>query len=245
MTPDAPVALVTGTKRIGAAVGVALAERGFDVALGCHTSAEAADRAASRIRAMGRRALTLTADLASPPACRDLVARTVDACGRLDALVLLASQFVRTAFDDLDVDTWNAALAVDLSASFHCARAAVPHLRATRGRIVLFSDWVAASGRPRYRGFLPYYVAKRSVIALGEALALELAADGILVHTVAPGPIVPVAGSTAAEQQAVIDATPLGRWGGEDEVARIVLALVDAMFVTGETVRVDGGRHLR
>ena len=110
---------------------------------------------------------------------------------------------------------------------------------------MLFSDWVAASGRPRYRGFLPYYVAKRGVIALGEALALELAADGIRVHIVAPGPIVPVEGSTEVEQQAVVAATPLGRWGGEEAVSRLVDALLDSTFITGETVRLDGGRHLR
>lgn len=237
-------ALVTGAKRIGAAAGIALAERGYDVALAYRTSKAEAEVAADRVRALGRRAVTLGADLASPDACRALVARAVDALGRLDAAVLLASQFVRTPFDDLDVAAWDTALAVDLSASFHCARAAAPHLRRTGGRVVLFSDWVAASGRPRYKGYLPYYVAKRGVIALGEALALELAADGVLVHTVAPGPIVPAAGSTASEHEAVLAATPLGRWGGEAEVAHRVADLLGAGFVTGETVRIDGGRHL-
>jgi NAD(P)-dependent dehydrogenase (short-subunit alcohol dehydrogenase family) len=250
MTSDDPatatrVALVTGTRRIGGASAVALAECGFDVALAWHTSADAAEDAARRIRALGRRAVTLDADLARPDDCRALVSRTIDAFGRLDVLALFASRFERTAFDALDAAAWDAALAVDLSASFFCAQAATPHLRATRGRIVLVSDWVAVSGRPRYRGFLPYYVAKRGVLALGEALALELAGAGILVHTIAPGPIVPIAGSSGAEQQAVMAATPLGHWGGEAEVGRVVQALVESTFITGEAVRVDGGRHLR
>lgn len=244
MRLDSPVALVTGTRRIGGAIAVALAERGHDVALAYHTSHDAAEQAAARVRSLGRRAVTLDADLASADACRALVARTVDALGRLDALVLAASQFVRVPFDALDVAAWDAALAVDLHASFFCAQAAAPHLRASRGRIVLFSDWVAASGRPRYRGYTPYYVAKRGVIALGEALALELAPDGVRVHTVAPGPIVPVAGSTEAEQAAAMAATPLGHWGGEEEVARRVVDLLGSAFITGETVRLDGGRHL-
>jgi NAD(P)-dependent dehydrogenase (short-subunit alcohol dehydrogenase family) len=244
MDTDARAALITGAKRIGAAVGLELASRGYDVGLAWRTSEHEAQAAADRIRALGRRAEPFQADLARADACRALVTRAVDAFGRLDALVLLASQFVRVPFDDLTVDAWDAALAVDLSASFHCAHAALPHLRRTRGRIVLFADWVAASGRPRYRGFLPYYVAKRGVIALGEALALELAADGVLVTTIAPGPIVPAAGSTDAEQQAVLAATPLGHWGGEDEVARRVADLMTSTFVTGETIRVDGGRHL-
>jgi NAD(P)-dependent dehydrogenase (short-subunit alcohol dehydrogenase family) len=189
--------------------------------------------------------MTLQADLGDPAACRRLVDEAAEGLGGLSTIVLAASRFERTRFDGLDAETWNRALAVDLDASFHCAQAAIPHLRrAGGGHIVLFSDWVAASGRPRYRGFLPYYVAKRGVIALGEALGLELAADGIRVHVVAPGPIVPADGTTDREQAAVLAATPLGRWGGEDEVARQVVALVGSTFITGETVRVDGGRHL-
>jgi NAD(P)-dependent dehydrogenase (short-subunit alcohol dehydrogenase family) len=160
-------------------------------------------------------------------------------------VVLAASRFDRIALDALDVAAWGRAMAVDLDASFHCAQAAVPHLRrAGGGHVVLFSDWVAASGRPRYRGYLPYYVAKRGVLALGEALGLELALAGVRVHVVAPGPIVPAAGSTPEDHAKVLAATPLGRWGGEDEVAGRVSGLLRSTFVTGETVRVDGGRHL-
>jgi NAD(P)-dependent dehydrogenase (short-subunit alcohol dehydrogenase family) len=239
-------ALVTGTRRIGGAIARAVAADGYDVAVAYRESRAEADSAADVIRASGRRAVVLQADLAEPAACRSLVDAAAEALGGLSALVLAASRFDRLAFDALDVAAWDRAMAVDLDASFHCAQAAVPHLRrAGGGHIVLFSDWVAASGRPRYRGYLPYYVAKRGVAALGEALALELADYGIHVHVVAPGPIVPAAGSTPQEQAAVVAATPLGHWGGEGEVARTVVALIGSTFVTGETVRVDGGRHLR
>src|SRR5204863_971584 len=134
----------------------------------------------------------------------------------------------------------------DLRAAFLCAHAAAPHMKTHGGgRIVNFGDWVARSGRPRYVGYLPYYVAKAGVIALTEALALELAADNILVNAIAPGPIVAPPGTTDDEYQAVVDATPLGRWGGEMQIAKTVLALLDGDFVTGETIRVDGGRHLK
>ncbi len=113
------------------------------------------------------------------------------------------------------------------------------------GRIVNCADWVAASGRPRYPGYLSYYVAKAGVIALSEALALELAHDQILVNTVAPGPILAPPGTSAATYDAVVEATPLGRWGGEEEIAKAVLFLIDSDFVTGETIRVDGGRHVK
>ena len=171
---------------------------------------------------------------------------TVREFGRLDVLVNMASRYEAKALDDLSVEDWDAQLAIELRAAWLCAKAAIPHMRGLRGgRIINFADWVAASGRPRYRGYLPYYVAKAGVIALTQALALELASDRILVNAIAPGPIVPPEGTSAEEAAQVERATPLGRWGGEIEIAKIVLALVESDFVTGETIRVDGGRHLK
>jgi NAD(P)-dependent dehydrogenase (short-subunit alcohol dehydrogenase family) len=158
----------------------------------------------------------------------------------------MASVYSAVPFDQTDAVVWNAVVDVDLRAAFLCARAAVPHMRRVGGgRIVNFSDWVASSGRPRYPGYLPYYVAKAGAIALTEALALELAGDQILVNAVAPGPILAPPGTTPDEMQAVEAATPLGRWGGEDAIVQAVLFLIETDFVTGETVRVDGGRHVR
>ena len=165
--------------------------------------------------------------------------------GRLDVVVHLASTYRRTPFDELTDDDWFAAIDVDLTAAFRLARAAVPRLReAGGGRIVTVSDWTAASGRPRYAGYLPYYVAKRAVIALTEALALELAGDQILVNAVAPGPILPPETMDPEAVSAVETVTPLGRWGGPEALASAVLDLVRSDFVTGETIRVDGGRHV-
>ena len=240
------VALITGGRRIGASVATELARRGADVALVYRTSRAEADETADAVRDLGRRALTIGADLASADACDRAVADTVDGLGRLDVLVNMASRYRATAFDELTVDDWDQQMAIDLRAAWLCARAAVPHMRRVRGgRIVNFADWVAASGRPRYVGYLPYYVAKAGVVALTEALALELAPDQILVNAVAPGPIVAPEGTPDEEFAKVERATPLGRWGGEMEIAKAVLALVESDFMTGETIRVDGGRHLK
>jgi NAD(P)-dependent dehydrogenase (short-subunit alcohol dehydrogenase family) len=158
----------------------------------------------------------------------------------------MASVYVQRSFEELSAADWNAVLDVDLRAAFLCAHAAARQMRIHGGgRIVNFGDWIARSGRPRYTGFLPYYVAKAGAIALTEALALELAPHGILVNCIAPGPILAPTGTTDEELQAVERATPLGRWGGEMEIARAVIALVESDFITGETIRVDGGRHLR
>jgi len=240
------VALITGGKRIGLVVARELAARGVDVALSYARSKAEAEQAADIARAAGRRAATFNADLSQPAAAATLVQAVVDTFGRLDILVNMASVYVQTPFAGLTAADWDAAINVDLRAAFLCAHAAVPHMKAQGGgRIVNFSDWIAKSGRPRYAGYVPYYVAKSGIIALTEALALELAADNILVNAIAPGPIVAPPGTTEAESKKVEEATPLGRWGGEIEIAKAVLALLDSDFITGETIRVDGGRHVK
>jgi NAD(P)-dependent dehydrogenase (short-subunit alcohol dehydrogenase family) len=239
-------ALITGGRRIGAVVAEELARRGTDVAVTYARSRDDAERTVARVRSFGRRSVALSADLANPDSCAAVVGQAAEALGRLDILINMASVYVQRPFDELTLADWSAPLEVDLRASYLCARAAVPFMRARGGgRIVSFADWVAKSGRPRYRGYLPYYVAKSAVIALTEALALELAADNILVNAVAPGPILPPPELKDEEVKAVEDATPLGRWGGELEIVKVVLALLESDYMTGETVRVDGGRHLR
>lgn len=240
------VALITGGKRIGAVVARELAGRGADVALSYARSRAEAEQTADAVRASKRRAATFAADLSQADAAAALVRSVVDTFGRLDILINMASVYVHKPFDALTAADWDAAINVDLRAAFLCAHAAAPHLRAQGGgRIINFSDWIAKSGRPRYVGYMPYYVAKTGIIALTEALALELAPDNILVNAIAPGPIVAPPGTTEAESRAVEDATPLGRWGGEMEIAKTVLALLDSDFITGETIRVDGGRHVK
>jgi NAD(P)-dependent dehydrogenase (short-subunit alcohol dehydrogenase family) len=239
-------ALIAGGKRIGAAVARALAQRGCDVALTYNRSKDEAERSAEEITAAGRRASIVEADLTDASACLRAVDYAAKAFGRLDVLVHMASIYVAVPFGQLTVDQFDRNLAVDLRSGFLCARAAIPHMRAVGGgRIILFSDWLAVSGRPRYPGYLPYYVAKSGVIALAEALALEVSADGILVNAIAPGPILAPDDTSDAELKAVAESTPLGRWGGPAEIAKAVVAIIDSDFITGETVRVDGGRHVR
>jgi NAD(P)-dependent dehydrogenase (short-subunit alcohol dehydrogenase family) len=240
------VALITGAKRIGAVVAAELAARGVDVAIGYGRSQVEAGQAIEHVKTSGRRGVAFQADLSNVDACAALVSRAANEFGRLDILINMASVYRTVSFDQLSAAEWDGVMNIDLRAAFLCAHAAAPYMRKQGGgRIINFSDWVARSGRPRYKGFLPYYVAKAGVMALTEALALELAGDNILVNAIAPGPILAPPATTDAEYRAVADATPLGRWGGEIEIAKTVLSFLESDFVTGETVRVDGGRHLK
>ena len=154
-------------------------------------------------------------------ACAHAVSATVRELGRLDILINMASLYVAKPFDQLTAADWDRQLAVDLRASFLFSHAAAPEMRRNGGgRIINFADWVVASGRPRYPGYLPYYVAKAGVKALTEGLALELAADQILVNAIAPGPILAPPDMSADESAAVVQehaARPMGRRGRDCE----------------------------
>ena len=246
MKLEGKVALITGGRRIGAVVAARLAEAGADLALVYNRSQQEAEDTAEAARRLGRRAVTIKADVSQPAECTRLVEDAARQLGRLDVLINMASLYPSKPLAELHVQDWDQQMAVDLRAGFLCAQAAAPLMRAQGGgRIINFSDWLPASGRPRYPGYLTYYVAKGGVKALTEALALELAADQILVNAIAPGPIKGPSEMTDKELGAVEQSTPLGRWGGEEVIAKAVLSLIDNDFITGETIRVDGGRHLK
>ena len=240
------VVLLTGAKRIGAEIAKAVAQRGAAVAIAYNTSSAEADETIATVESLGGRAKKYHADVTNADACRALVEAVDRDFGRIDVLVNMASMYKSVPIAELDAAAWDRQIAVDLRGTFLCTMAAVPFFRKLGGgRVINFTDWVAASGRPRYSGYSAYYVAKAGVKALTETLALELAGDQILVNAIAPGPILAPPETTDEESAAIERATPLGRWGGAEEIVKVALALIDSDFVTGETVRVDGGRHLK
>ena len=246
MFTSGKVALITGGKRIGATVALTLAKAGVDIALVYNRSRTEAEETAAAARKLGSRPFIVQADVSSEEACKHAVAATVRDLGRLDILINMASLYVSKPFASLTAADWDRQLAVDLRAAFLFSHAAAPIMKKHGGgRIINFADWVAASARPRYPGYVPYYVAKSGVKALTEVLSLELAADKILVNAIAPGPILAPPEMSKEESDAVVKSTPLGRWGGEAEIAKAVMFLIESDFVTGETIRVDGGRHVR
>jgi NAD(P)-dependent dehydrogenase (short-subunit alcohol dehydrogenase family) len=239
------VAVITGGKRIGRSVARELATHGMNLVLSYRGSKDEAEQTVAEVEAAGRRATIVSGDVSNPPDCTAIVEHAVATFGRVDVLVNMASIYRSKPLQEVMVDDWTTDLDVNLRSAFLCSHAAIPHMRnAGGGRIVNFADWLARSGRPRYTGFTPYYVAKAGVVALTESLALEVARDHILVNAIAPGPIVPPPDMSQEEIDDVAKATPVGRWGGEGEIARAVALLCHTDFITGETIRVDGGRHL-
>lgn len=244
MNLDSKVVLLTGGARVGAVVAESLADNGARLALVYNRSLAQAQATAERITASGGQAFVLQADINQSDTAAGVADRVAEHFGAIDILVNMASQYEKTPFEELDAEAWDRSLNVDARGAYLMALACAPHMRrAGEGRIINFADWVAASGRPRYKGYLPYHVSKSAVLGLTEALALELAPD-ILVNAIAPGPILPPEDLPEAERLEVERATPLGRWGGAGEIAKTVRFLIESDFVTGECIRVDGGRHL-
>jgi 3-oxoacyl-[acyl-carrier protein] reductase len=237
------VALVTGAAGgIGSATARALAERGAKLAL--------ADRAPPVGVVDG--ALGMAVDVARADEVGAMVARALEAFGRLDILVNVAGVVSTGAAATLPEAEWDRVLAINLKGTFLCCQAVIPAMRANRnGRIVNIGSIIGKNGgnaRPwldraeqQHSSNVAYGVSKAGVHALTFFLARELATDGITVNAVAPGPIASaMTTSFPASLQALI---PVGRMGRAEEVAAAVafLAGPDAAFITGEVLDVNGG----
>jgi len=244
MDPKGKVALITGGARIGKSVAERLAGKGCGILVTYRASRAAAEETVLSAERQGVRAAAIQADLTAE---EDLLALPREAerrFGRLDILINMVSLYKKIPLEQLDLAAWQANLSADLQSAYLLSLSAAPLMRRQgAGRIINFSDWLAASGRPRYKEYLPYYVAKSGMLGLTEGLALELAPE-ILVNAIAPGPILPPPDLTEEEDREVKKATPLRRWGGAEEIAKAVLFLIETDFITGESIRVDGGRHL-
>ena len=236
------VALVTGAaRRIGAVIARRLHAAGYDVALHARRSRAKLEALIAELeRSRGMSTLALEADLGDVDALPKLVTATIDRFGRLDALVNNAAAFYPTPIGSATPDQWAELFRVNARAPFFLSQAAAPHLAAANGAIVNIVDLYAEHPLADH----PIYsMSKAALAAMTKALARDLAPD-VRVNGVAPGAILwPDAGKSEAARQALIERTPLKRAGSPDDIAGAVLWLLDASFVTGEIVRVDGGRH--
>ena len=241
---ERPVALVTGAaRRIGAVIARALHAAGYDLALHCHHSRAELDALIAQLETTRPHGtLALQADLGDAVALPALVAMTLARFGRLDGLVNNASAFYPTPIGTVTAAQWDELFAANARAPLFLAQAAAPHLKATHGAIVNLVDIYAE--RPLAQHGV-YCMAKAALAMATRSLALDLAPD-VRVNGVAPGAVLwPEAGKDHADRRRLIANTPLKRAGTPDDVAGAVLWLLrDAPFVTGQIIRVDGGRSV-
>jgi pteridine reductase len=239
---DGRVALVTGAgTRVGRVIALALGRAGMRVGVHYSTSEKGARQTADEIAAAGSDARTLPGDLTDPATAPRLVEHTHKVFGGLDVLINSAAVMLRTPVGEVLVEDWDAMFALNLRAPFFLSQAAARVMEKNGGAIVNIADLAAFE---TWRGYVPHAITKAGVVQMTRSLAHALAPK-IRVNAVAPGPVLLPEGWTQEQADKLISTTPLGRLGKPEDVARAVLYLLSADYVTGETIIVDGGRHVR
>lgn len=236
------VALVTGGgRRVGRALAEALGRQGARVAVHYNASAAGAEEAVRAIRAAGGEAEPFRADLADAAAPGPLVEQVVARFGGLDVLVNSAAVMERTPFGSVTAAQWDAMFAINLRGPFLLAQAAAPLLAERRGTIVNMADLAAFESWPAY---VPHGISKAGIVQMTRALARVLA-PAVRVNAIAPGAVLLPDDWDDASGEHLEQTTPLRRIGSPDDVVGAMLYLIGADYVTGETIIVDGGRHVR
>ncbi len=235
------VALVTGGSRgLGRAIALGLARAGADVAVNYRVSAAAAEELAGEIRAMGRRAAALQADVGDPGQARGLVAATLEALGPAVILVNNAGIGRPLALDAIATEDWDETLRVNLSSAFHVTQAALPAMRAIRwGRIVNLASVAAHVG-----GVVgPHYAAsKAGLIGLTHSYAALLVKEGITANAISPALI--DTDMVRSNRLASPERIPVGRFGTPEETAEVAVMLARNGYITGQTIHVNGGWYM-
>jgi pteridine reductase len=236
------VALVTGAgTRVGRAIALALGKAGMRVAVHYASSQKGARETAEEIVRGGSDARTLPGDLMDPATGPRLVEHTVKVFGSLDVLVNSAAVMLRTPIGEVLVEDWDAMFALNLRAPFFLSQVAARAMADRGGVIVNIADLAAFE---TWRGYIPHSITKAGIVQMTRGLAHALAPK-IRVNAIAPGPVLLPDGWTQEQADKLISTTPLGRLGSPEDVAHAVLYLLGADYVTGETIIVDGGRHIR
>ena len=239
------IVLITGgAKRVGAAISRRLHAAGANIMLHYRASAGEARLLQAELNHVRADSVALIqADLLDLNKLPAMIEQTVQTFGRLDALVNNASSFFATPVGAITPEAWDDLIGTNLRAPLFLAQAAAPALKKAQGAIVNIADIHAE--RP-LKNFVVYSIAKAGLIGMTRSLARELAPE-VRVNAVAPGPVLwpDDASFDELSRQRIISHTPLKREGEPDDIAKAVHFLIaDADYVTGETISVDGGRHV-
>ncbi len=247
MKLEGKIALVTGgTKGIGAATALALAQAGADVIINGRRDDASAQATKHGIEALGRRCELILADCAKPAEATRLVEETVRRFGGLDVMVHSAGGPVNGRLCEITPEQWHGAFDTHVHAIFYLCRAAIPHLRPKReGAVVLVSSTAGIRGVVTN---VAYQVAKGAIPQFARALAREWADDNIRVNCVAPGVVRTEFHAAMTDAQRTLNLEhriPLHSEGTPEQVASVILELVKNDYITGETFTIDGGLTMR
>jgi len=233
---------VTGAgHRVGRAIALALGARGMRIAVHYNAAADGARETVRLLGESGSEGQAFAADLTRGEAAAELVTAVTAAFGGLDVLVNSAAVMVRTPFGEVTPQQWHAVMSLNLQAPFFLAQAAAPHLKRAHGAIVNIADLAAFETWPAY---LPHGISKAGVVHMTRSLARVLAPD-VRVAGVAPGTVLLPDGWSEDGAEHLRTTTPLERNGSPKDVTDTVLFILDSDYLTGETIIVDGGRHVR
>jgi 3-oxoacyl-[acyl-carrier protein] reductase len=238
------VALVTGSSRgIGRATALRLAADGYDIVVNYVRSKKQATQVVVAIKAKGRKAVSVKADVSEWREARRLVETAIKVFGRIDILVNNAGIYERTVLDDLTPEQWDRRVATNLSSVFYCTKAALPYLKKTGwGRIINISSQIAFKGTDHGS---EYAASKAGILGFTKASAQELARYNVTVNAIAPGPVDTdiLAGDTPEKKRQRAREIPLRRIGTPEDIAAVVsfLASKDSDWITGTTLLVNGG----
>jgi pteridine reductase len=236
------VAIVTGSgRRVGRHLALALAGRGAVVAVHYNGSEDGARTTVREIEGAGGRAMAFQADLTEAAAPADLIKRVASTLGDPAVLVNSAAVMERTPFGEVSPERWDSIFALNLRAPFLLCQAAAPSLRRERGVIVNIADLAAFETWP---GYIPHGLTKSGIVHMTRSLARIMAPD-VRVNAIAPGTVLLPEDWRQADAERLDRTTPLARQGTPDDVSGALLFLLDAGYITGETIIVDGGRHVR
>ena len=241
------VCLITGgTSGIGASTSLCLAKKGAHIVSVSRTGIEPTHEILSNLDATGANVRFLEGNVADPAACHGFVDQAIKEFGHLDVLVHSAGGAVPGGLYDVEVDSWMNAFAVHVHSIFHLTRAAAPHMAKRReGAIILLGSAAGLRGCP---GALAYGVVKGALPQFARSLARELADDNIRVNCVSPGIIrTPFQAHLTPEQidNNIQNRVPLHREGQPEEVAQLIVSLIENDFITGENFVIDGGMTMR
>jgi NAD(P)-dependent dehydrogenase (short-subunit alcohol dehydrogenase family) len=238
-----PVAIVTGGgRRLGRHIALALAGYGFDLVIGYNTSVAGARETRGKIEQMGRQCLDVHVDITQEDQVENLTQKTLATFGKINLLVNNAGTYLKRAWDEVDLETWEKVLDLNLTGSFLCSQAVGREMvRRGSGRIINIASIGGIQAWPRH---IPYSVSKAGIISMTRSLARALAPQ-VLVNSIAPGTIIMEGEEDPAVSHIPVERIPLRRYGAARDITQVVLYLsTAATYVTGQVFPVDGGRSI-